>query len=288
MAENLMNLELPSRVLDLSTPRVMGILNVTPDSFSDGGRHVDINAAVAAARQMLDEGAAIIDVGGESTRPGATPVDEAEELQRVIPLIERLVGETGCLVSIDTMKPAVMRAACRAGAAIINDVNALQAEGAVETAAAAGVGVCLMHMQGTPQTMQQAPTYGDIIDDVRRFLEHRISVCVAAGIQKNRLLIDPGFGFGKMLEHNLELMARLAEFQVMGVSLLVGVSRKGMLGQLTGRPVEQRISAGVAAAAIAVANGARIIRTHDVAATVDAVHVAFAVLKAAQGRPAAS
>lgn len=283
-----MKLELPGYRVDLSSPCVMGILNVTPDSFSDGGRHVDLDAALAAARRMLDDGATIIDVGGESTRPGADPVDEAEELARVIPVIERLVGETGCVISIDTMKPAVMRAACRAGAAMINDVNALRADGALEAAASGGAAVCLMHMQGTPRTMQQAPTYGDVVTDVRRFLEQRLRDCIEAGIPVDRLLIDPGFGFGKALEHNLALLARLADFRTMGRPLLVGMSRKGMLGQLTGRAVDQRLAAGVAAATVAVLHGANIIRTHDVAATVDAVRVASAILTSAQGRPATS
>lgn len=190
----MMRLELPRHRVDLSAPCVMGILNVTPDSFSDGGRHVDLDAALAAARRMLDDGATIIDVGGESTRPGADPVDEAEELARVIPVIERLVGETGCIISIDTMKPVVMRAACRAGAAMINDVNALRANGALEAAASGGAAVCLMHMQGTPRTMQQAPTYGDVVADVRRFLAQRLRDCIEAGIPANRLLIDPSCG----------------------------------------------------------------------------------------------
>ncbi len=266
----------------------MGVLNLTPDSFSDGGRHVGIDAALAAAHRMLDEGAAIIDIGGESTRPGADPVSVGEECDRVLPLIERLCSERDCIVSIDTMKPEVMRAACRAGAAIINDVKALQAPGAIEVAAAEQAAVCLMHMRGEPRTMQLAPAYGAVVDEVGAFFESRIATCLAQGIPASRLLIDPGFGFGKTLAHNLELLAQLPSFQALRLPILVGMSRKGMLGQITGRAVVDRTAAGLAAATLAVWNGASIVRTHDVAATVDAVKVAGAVRRAVQAVSAPS
>lgn len=284
-----MILELPrGRRLDLSSPVVMGVLNLTPDSFSDGGRHVGIDVALAAAHRMLDEGAVIIDVGGESTRPGADPVSAGEECDRVLPLIERLCSERDCIVSIDTMKSEVMRAACKAGAAIINDVQALQAPGALELAAAEQAAVCLMHMQGEPRTMQLAPVYGAVVDEVAAFLESRIAACLAQGIPASRLLIDPGFGFGKTLAHNLELLAQLPSLQSMRLPILVGMSRKGMLGQMTGRAVVDRTAAGLAAATLAIWNGASIVRTHDVAATVDAVKVADSVRRAAQAVSAPS
>ncbi|MDP3295314.1 MAG: dihydropteroate synthase [Nevskia sp.] len=266
----------------------MGVLNITPDSFSDGGRHIGIAAALAAAHRMLDEGATIIDIGGESTRPGADQVSVTEECDRVLPLIERLCAERDCIVSIDTMKPAVMQAACRAGAAIINDVNALQAPGAIEIAAAEQAAVCLMHMQGEPRTMQLAPTYCSVIDEVSSFLESRVAACVVQGIPAARLLIDPGFGFGKTLAHNLELLAHLPRFQLLRLPILVGMSRKGMLGEITGRAVAERTAAGLAAATLAVCNGASLVRTHDVAATVDALKVADAVRRAAQALSAPS
>lgn len=266
----------------------MGVLNLTPDSFSDGGRHVGIDVALAAAHRMLDEGAAIVDVGGESTRPGADPVSAGEECDRVLPLIERLCSERDCIVSIDTMKSEVMRAACKAGAAIINDVQALQAPGALEVAAAEQAAVCLMHMQGKPRTMQLAPVYGAVVDEVAAFLESRIAACLAQGIPASRLLIDPGFGFGKTLAHNLELLAQLPSLQSMRLPILVGMSRKGMLGQMTGRAVVDRTAAGLAAATLAIWNGASIVRTHDVAATVDAVKVADSVRRAAQAVSAPS
>ncbi len=284
-----MILELPrGRYLDLATPVVMGVLNTTPDSFSDGGRHLDLECAVATAHRMLDDGAAIVDVGGESTRPGAEPVSATEECDRVLPLIERLCRERDCIVSIDTMKPEVMRAACRAGAGLINDVLALQAPGALEVAADEQAAVCLMHMQGEPRTMQRAPAYTSVVDEVVGFLDARVAACRAKGISSNRLLIDPGFGFGKTLANNLELLALLPRFAVLGLPVLVGMSRKGMLGQITGRSVSERVPAGLAAATLAVWNGARIVRTHDVAATVDAVKVAVAVREAAQARLAPS
>jgi len=272
-----MQLRLKTRVLDLSAPVVMGVLNVTPDSFSDGGRYASADAALAQARRMIEEGAAIIDVGGESTRPGAEPVPEAEELARVLPVIERIGRELGCLISIDTMKPGVMRAACAAGAELINDVMALRAPGALEVARHAGAAVCLMHMQGEPRTMQQAPQYRDVVGEVRAFLQTRIEACVKAGIGSDRILVDPGFGFGKTLAHNLKLLGALGEIATLGPPLLVGVSRKGMFGQLLDRPAGERLAGGVAAAALAAWQGARIVRSHDVRATMDALKVTAAV-----------
>ncbi len=274
-----MEIDCNGRPLDLSHPRVMGILNVTPDSFSDGGRFLALEAALDQARAMAAAGAAVIDVGGESTRPGAAPVSEAEELERVIPVIEVLHREIDLPISVDTSKPAVMREAVRAGAGLINDVNALRAPGALETAAEAGVPVCLMHMQGEPRTMQQNPSYRDVVAEVRDFLAQRIAACEAAGIPAERLLVDPGFGFGKTLDHNLTLLRRLQELTRLGPPLLVGLSRKSMLGTLTGRPVGQRQAASVAAAVLAAERGAAIIRVHDVAETVDALAVTRAVME---------
>ncbi|HEX7382249.1 MAG TPA: dihydropteroate synthase [Nevskiaceae bacterium] len=270
-------MQLRTRTLNLSRPRVMGVINCTPDSFSDGGRYLDVDAAVAHAERMLAEGADIIDVGGESSRPGATPVPEAEECRRVVPVVRTLVERHGCVVSVDTMKPAVMRAACAAGAELINDISALRGAGAIRIAAATGAGVCLMHMQGEPGTMQRAPHYDGVVREVTAFLATRIAACRAAGIPSTRLCVDPGFGFGKRIEHNLALLARLDSLQALGVPLLVGMSRKSMLGDLTGRAVSDRLAGGLAAVTIAVLRGAQIVRTHDVAATVDAVKVAWAV-----------
>ena len=277
-----MQLRLKSRVLDLGAPVVMGVLNVTPDSFSDGGRHATVAAAVARAREMLDEGAAIIDVGGDSTRPGAAAVGEAEELARVLPVIERLRRELDCLISIDTMKPGVMRAACAAGADMINDVMALRAPGALAVARDAGAAVCLMHMQGEPRTMQQAPAYLDVVEDVAAFLRERAQACLDAGIARERLVVDPGFGFGKTLDHNLALLGGIDVIAELGLPVLVGVSRKSLLGTLTGQPPEGRLAAGLAAAALAVWQGARIVRTHDVRATMDALKVTAAIVAARQ------
>lgn len=255
----------------------MGILNITPDSFSDGGRYVDVDAAVAHGRRMHAEGAAIIDIGGESTRPGATPVSAQEELDRVMPVVERLRGEVDCVLSIDTLKPVVMRAACAAGVELINDVNALRIDGAIEAARDSGAAVCLMHMQGEPRTMQQAPHYRDVVEEVMAFLRQRIARCVGAGIPQDRLLIDPGFGFGKRLEHNLDLLRRLACFTSLGCPLLAGLSRKSMFGQLCGAAPDQRLPASLAAATVAVMEGAHIVRAHDVRATRDAICVAAAL-----------
>ena len=265
------------RALDLREPVVMGVLNVTPDSFSDGGQFTDPVAALAQARRMIGEGAAIIDVGGESTRPGANPAGFEDELARVIPVISAIRRESQVFISIDTSKPEVMRAAVDAGADIINDVRALRAPGALGAAAGSGAGVCLMHMKGEPRTMQDAPSYDDVVTEVQGFLADRIDACVAAGIARDRIVADPGFGFGKRVVDNLELLKHLRRLQGLEVPLLAGLSRKSMLATLTGKPVEDRIAGGVALAAIAVLNGARIVRAHDVAATLDAVRVAAAV-----------
>jgi dihydropteroate synthase len=272
-----MQLDCKSRVLDLTRPIVMGILNVTPDSFSDGGRYLSSAEAIARAHEMVEQGAEIIDIGGESTRPGAQPVTETEEMRRVIPVIDGLAG-LPAVISIDTSKPSVMRAACAAGASFINDVNALRAPGALEVAADCAVPVCLMHMQGEPRTMQQAPHYTDVVTEVRDFLNERVLACTAAGISRGSIVVDPGFGFGKTLAHNLALLGRLDVLASPGLPLLVGVSRKSMLGAILGTDTGQRLSAGVAAAVLAVWQGARIVRTHDVPATVDALRMTAAVM----------
>jgi dihydropteroate synthase len=268
------------RQLDLSRPVVMGILNVTPDSFSDGGRYLDCDAAVTRALRMWEEGAAIIDVGAESTRPGALPVSVQEELDRILPVIERLAREVDAVVSIDTSSPEVIREGAALGAGFINDVRALRRDGAIAAAAATDLPVCLMHMQGEPSTMQHQPTYADIVDEVEAFLRERVGCCVAAGIDASRIVLDPGFGFGKTLAHNLALLNQLKRLQDLGHPVLAGLSRKSMLGALLGgAPVEERLYASVSAAAIAVLNGARIVRVHDVKATCDAIAVASALLE---------
>jgi dihydropteroate synthase len=254
----------------------MGILNVTPDSFADGGRHLDPTRALDHARQMISDGAAIIDIGGESTRPGAKPVSEAEELARVIPLVAALSGE-GALVSIDTMKPAVMRAAIGAGAAMVNDVRALQTRGALEAVAASNAAVCLMHMRGEPRTMQADPHYEDVVREVRDFLVERALTCEAAGIARDRIVIDPGFGFGKTSTHNLELLRGLSVLTQSGYPVLAGLSRKATIGRITGRDADERMAGSIAAALAAVARGAAIVRVHDVRETVDALAVWCAV-----------
>jgi len=265
---------------DLSRPRVMGIVNVTPDSFSDGGRYFNQARALDHARQMVADGADLIDLGGESTRPGAPPVPEADEIARVIPICEALARE-GIAVSVDTRKPGVMRAAIAAGAAMINDVCALTAAGAVEVCAAADVGVCLMHMQGDPQTMQAAPAYVDVVADVRAFLVARAAACTAAGIPRERIVLDPGFGFGKTVAHNLALLRSLHAIVATGFPVLAGLSRKSALGQITGRPVDERMAASLSAAVIALARGASFLRVHDVRETVDAMNVWLAVERGA-------
>lgn len=272
-----MQLKLKTRVLDLGAPVVMGVLNVTPDSFSDGGRHSALTAALERAHEMVEEGAAIIDVGGESTRPGAQPVPEQQEMDRVLPVIESIRRELDCVVSVDTMKPAVMRQACAVGAELINDVMALRAPGALQAARDSGAAVCLMHMQNEPQTMQQAPRYGDVVREVADFLEERIAACVAAGIARERLLLDPGFGFGKKLDHNLNLLGNLRRFTELGYPVLVGLSRKSMFQSLLGLAVDQRLVPSVAAAALAVFQGAAIVRAHDIKETVQAIKVAHSL-----------
>ncbi|MDX1569067.1 MAG: dihydropteroate synthase [Xanthomonadales bacterium] len=255
----------------------MGILNVTPDSFSDGGRYDRLEGALAHARAMVAEGAAIIDVGGESTRPGAREVSVEEELGRVIPVIEGLARAVSVPISIDTSKPEVMSAAAAAGAGLINDVNALRAPGALEAAAATDLPVCLMHMQGTPRSMQHAPSYEDVVAEVIQFLVERIRACEAVGISRDRIVIDPGFGFGKTLEHNLALLGRLEAFQDLGCPILIGVSRKSMFGKLLDRDVDERLPGSLAACVIALGKGASIVRAHDVAETQDAVAVFSAI-----------
>lgn len=259
-------------LLPLDRPLVMGIVNVTPDSFSDGGRFISSAKAIAHARQMVEDGADILDIGGESTRPGAPEVSEQEELGRVLPVIEGLHA-IAVPVSIDTWKPGVMRAALKAGASLVNDVNALQAEGALEAVRDSDAAVCLMHKQGTPQTMQQQPRYADVVAEVCGFLRERVAAAEAAGIARARIVIDPGFGFGKTLTHNLHLLRHLDALRVLGVPVLAGLSRKSMLGALTGRTVEERMPASVAAALLAVQRGAAIVRVHDVRETVDALKV---------------
>ena len=264
--------------LDLSQPKVMGIVNVTPDSFSDGGRHFAFEAAIEHARRLVDEGADILDIGGESTRPGAAPVSEQEELDRVLPVIEGL-RDISIPISIDTYKPKVMRAALDAGADIVNDVNALLSEGALDCVSKSAAAVCLMHKQGAPQNMQQQPHYQEVSTEVSAFLQERIALAAAAGISLVRLIIDPGFGFGKSLEHNLALLKNLRAFTLLGVPMLAGLSRKSMLGAITGRDVDDRLAASVAAALIAVQQGASIVRVHDVRETVDALKIWRAVQK---------
>ena len=259
--------------LDLSRPCVMGILNCTPDSFSDGGVFFARDAALAHARAMVAEGADIIDVGGESTRPGAQPVSATEEIERVVPVIERLAREVDVPISIDTSKPEVMRAACAAGASFINDVRALQAEGALAAAASLNVPVCLMHMQGEPRTMQQQPRYADVVAEVRAFLRARAEAAVAAGVARAAIVLDPGFGFGKTAAHNLVLLRNLSQFSDLGVPLLAGLSRKATVGQLTGRPLEERLAGSLAMALLALQGGARILRVHDVRETRDVISI---------------
>ncbi|MBI1282837.1 MAG: dihydropteroate synthase [Thiobacillus sp.] len=265
-----------SHRLSLTRPRIMGIVNTTPDSFSDGGRWVDARAAIQHGLKLREDGADILDVGGESTRPGAETVPAAEEVRRILPVIEALVGY-GCIVSVDTRKPDVMRAALDAGAAMVNDVMALREPGALQVLAASDAAVCLMHMQGEPHSMQHAPRYADVVEEVNGFLQGRLQACAAAGIARERLVIDPGFGFGKTLQHNLDLLKHLERLTEVGVPVMAGLSRKSMLGTLTGRDVGEREFAGVAAHLAAVARGARLVRVHDVAAMRDALAIWNAV-----------
>lgn len=253
---------------------IMGVLNITPDSFSDGGKYVSIDDAIISAQRMIDEGADIIDIGGESTRPGAKAVSALDEINRVIPVIEALNHSTDTPISIDTSKPEVMELAVKAGASMINDVCALSADGALETAAMLNVDVCLMHMQGSPRTMQKNPIYHDVIDDIKSFFDERIQACIDAGITKEKIILDPGFGFGKTLDHNLEILKRFDEFKSFGLPLLAGLSRKSMIGALLNdRNVDGRVVGSVAGAIIATQNGANIVRVHDVLETKDALTI---------------
>jgi dihydropteroate synthase len=272
-----MQLDCAGRVLDLSRPAVMGVLNVTPDSFSDGGCYLQLADALRRAETLVAEGAAIIDVGGESTRPGAQPVSVGEELDRVLPVVERLARELPVPISVDTSKPEVMLAAARAGAGLINDVRALRLPGALEAAAASGLPVCLMHMLGEPATMQREPGYVDVVGEVRAFLAERVRVCEATGIPRQRILVDPGFGFGKTLDHNLLLLRHLNRFTDLAAGVLVGISRKSMIGLLLNAPVGERLAGSLAAAVIAAWQGTSIIRVHDVRETVQALRVCAAV-----------
>jgi dihydropteroate synthase len=271
-------LQLGKNTLDLSQPQVMGVLNRTPDSFSDGGTFTDLDAALRQALRMREEGATIIDIGGESTRPGSVAVSGQQELERVIPLIERLVSESDVPISIDTSKPDVMCAAVDAGAVMINDVYSLRLPGALQAARDCAVPVCLMHMKGEPRSMQRHPEYGDVVSEVKQFLEERVQVCELNGIPREYLLIDPGFGFGKTLDHNMTLLRELDEFTSLRLPVLVGLSRKSMLGKLLNNArVTERMHGGVAAAVFAVLHGACIVRTHDVKPTVDAFKIINAV-----------
>ena len=269
-------------LLDLATPRIMGVINTTPDSFSDGGTlysndRLQLDATVERARAMVAAGAAILDIGGESTRPGAQPVSLDEELHRVVPVVEKLRADLNVVISVDTSSPEVMRAAAAAGAHLINDVRALRREGALEAAAETGLPICLMHMRGEPDAMQTDPQYRDVVLEVCEFLSERIAACEAAGIARERLLLDPGFGFGKTVAHNLELLAGLDQLQRLELPVLVGLSRKSLIGKLLGRDVGERLSASLALAVLAAERGAAIVRTHDVRETADAVAMVVAV-----------
>jgi len=278
MFDVVITLNCGGRALRLDRPRIAGVINVTPDSFSDGGSFLDAGDAIAHGLKLAEEGADLLDVGGESTRPGAAEISAQDEIARVVPVIEALAKKTVIPIAIDTSKPEVMRAAVAAGAGFINDVRALRRDGALDAAAALKVPVCLMHMQGEPGTMQDAPHYEDVVSDVRRFLAERLFACEMSGIDKKRVVVDPGFGFGKTLEHNLALLRALDQFVALGVPLLVGLSRKGMIGTLTGRERPADRAAGSAAAALlAVQKGAAIVRVHDVAVTRDALAVWEAV-----------
>lgn len=273
-------MDFAGKTLDLAACHVMGVLNVTPDSFSDGGRFNQIDAALARARQMVADGARFIDVGGESTRPGATPVPLQEELDRVCPVVEAIARELDVVVSVDTSAPEVMRETAALGAGLINDVRALQRPGAAEAAAQTGLPVCIMHIQGEPDYMQDNPSYRNVCREVSSFLSERLRTVEAAGVDPGRIILDPGFGFGKTVQHNFQLLRALEQLQQLGHPLLVGMSRKSMLGHVTGRDVGERLSASVAAATIAAMKGVSIIRAHDVRETVDAVKVVTAMEEA--------
>lgn len=254
----------------------MGVINTTPDSFSDGGTlyqeaALDLELALKRARQMADDGADILDIGGESTRPGARPISQGEEMDRVLPLVERIAAELDVVISVDSSTPEVMTAAAAAGAGLLNDVRALGRDGALDAAAATGLPVCLMHMQGEPDTMQRAPAYDDVVQEVSQYLQGRVAACEQAGIARQRLLLDPGFGFGKSVAHNMQLLRCLPQLAELGMPLLVGLSRKSLIGKLLGRDVDDRLPGSLALAVLAVERGAKIIRTHDVAETADAV-----------------
>ncbi|HET8850525.1 MAG TPA: dihydropteroate synthase [Marinobacter sp.] len=275
-----MRMNFAGKQIELAQCQVMGILNVTPDSFSDGGRFNAPAVALDRARQMVADGASFIDVGGESTRPGASPVSTQEELDRVCPVVEAIARELDTVISVDTSNPVVMAESVRLGAGLINDVRALQREGAPEAAAAAGVPVCLMHIQGEPDSMQKNPRYRNVWREVSAFLIERMRVAEAAGVPADNIILDPGFGFGKSVEHNVQLLASLEQLQALGHPLLIGVSRKSMLGAITGREVNERLPASLAAATISAMKGASILRVHDVRETVDAVKVVTAVMEA--------
>ena len=273
-------MQFKNKQLDLSIPQVMGVLNVTPDSFSDGGRFTDRDAALNQAKQMVEEGAAIIDIGGESTRPGAKAVTEQAELDRVIPIIERIASELDVIISIDTCKATVMQDAVAAGAHMINDVAGLRAEGALSTAASLQVPVCVMHMKGEPRTMQLSPEYENVVAEVKAFLAERKQACLDAGISENQIIIDPGFGFGKTVQHNLQIMKGLPDLLELNLPVLLGVSRKSTIGAILNRTVDDRLHGSVALASLAVWSGVNIIRAHDVKATVDALGIIQAIKKA--------
>ena len=275
-----MQMNFAGRALDMSLCHVMGILNVTPDSFSDGGRFNQVGAALARAREMAADGAVFIDVGGESTRPGATPVPVEEELERVCPVVEAIARELDVIVSVDTSSPRVMAEAAKLGAGMINDVRALQRDGAPEEAARVGIPVCVMHIQGEPDSMQDDPRYRNVRREVSSFLTERMRIVEKAGVQPDNIILDPGFGFGKSVQHNLQLLASLEQLQLLGHPVLVGLSRKSMLGHITGREVSERLPASLAAATISAMKGASIIRVHDVRETVDAVKVVAAMEEA--------
>lgn len=272
-----MKMNFAGRQIDLSRCHVMGILNVTPDSFSDGGRFNRLDVALDRARQIVDEGAAFVDIGGESTRPGSAPVSVQEELDRVCPVVEAVAREFDTVISVDTSSPEVIRESVRVGAGLINDVRSLQRDGALAAAVEAGVPVCLMHMKGEPKTMQAQPEYRNVLREVSSFLMERVRVAEQAGIAAENILLDPGFGFGKTLEHNLQLLAAQDQLRVLGYPLLIGMSRKTMLGQITGRDVAERLPASLAVATISALKGASVIRVHDVRETVDAVKVVAAM-----------
>lgn len=282
------NLQCGHKLLDLSETRVMGILNVTPDSFSDGGNLCSaggllIDKVIMRASQMVSDGASILDVGGESTRPGAAPVSVQEEMDRVLPVVEKLNAELDVVLSVDTSTPEVIRESARLGAGIINDVRALGREGALEAAAETSLPVCLMHMQGSPATMQDQPEYNDVLEEVSDFLLQRVAACEGAGIDRNKIILDPGIGFGKTVDHNLRIMNNIAHFRAKGMPVLIGTSRKSMLGAVLNREVDQRLAGSLATVAFAVVQGAEIIRVHDVAETVDVVKMTRAMMAESAG-----